>query len=102
MSVPMIVGGQQPGGFGVSPFRATQDGCLSTSATRVVAVTPSDVTTYDPPLRGVRVLTSGNLAFTDSAGTNSSVWAVTAGETIAVEMTKVRSTGTTCTVEGLR
>jgi hypothetical protein len=57
---------------------------------RHVAVTPSDTTTYDPPLRAVYCGGAGNLVLTDLDGTDCT-YVVAAGQQISGFFTKVKA-----------
>ncbi len=76
----------------------------SIPARKLVAVTPSDTTTFDPPLRGIYVGGAGNIsliAAEDSAAVTLSN--VTANTFLPISVTKVMSTSTTATlIVGLR
>lgn len=62
------------------------------------AITKSDSTTYDPPLRGLFVGGAGDVVLTDLAGVDAS-YTVPAGAIIDwLIITKVKSTGTTATL----
>ena len=60
--------------------------------------TISDVTTYDPPLRGCIVEVAGNLAVETIKGDASVIITVVAGQLVPALITKVLATGTTATV----
>jgi hypothetical protein len=61
-----------------------------------VPVTPSNSTTYDPPLRSLYVTVAGDVAFTGVDG-NDDTWTVPANYLIPVAMKKVKAGGTTAT-----
>lgn len=72
------------------------------SAVGVVAVTPSDVTVFTPPLRGLYVGTTGAVAVTCPDLSTAVFTAVPAGVILPVLCSKVLSTGTTAsTIIGL-
>lgn len=66
------------------------------------AVTPSDSTTYDPPLRGIICTVAGNVAVKTAANTTAVTIAVLQGQLIPALITLVMSTNTTATVVGGR
>jgi hypothetical protein len=68
-----------------------------TSASYVIAVTPSDATVYDPPLIALRVGTTAGDVSVVSNGATVVIPAMQAGESLAMEVTKVLATGTTAT-----
>lgn len=59
------------------------------------AVTPSDSATN--PGIGFRVAAAGNVVITDGYGSDVTFTSLAAGETVAVEFSKIKSTGTTAT-----
>lgn len=63
----------------------------------LIQVTPSDATTYDPPLRGCIIETAGDIALETSKGDSSVTITVLAGQIIPALITKVLATGTTAT-----
>ena len=75
-----------------------------TLASRAVAVTKSDVTVYDPPLSGLWVGGTGNVAVVPAGQDNAvSFLAVPAGNFLPVVVSQVLSTGTSATnIVGLR
>lgn len=76
-------------------IRTIGDAAKTTNATYAISVTPSDVTTYDPPLSGIRVgTTAGNVAVV-SNGVTVTIPAVQLYESLQVEITQVLATGTT-------
>ncbi len=64
----------------------------------LIQITASDVTTYDPPLRGCIVEVAGDLAVTPIKSAASVVITVLAGQLIPVMIDQVLATGTTATV----
>jgi len=63
---------------------------------RLVAVTKSDATVYDPCLRAFRVgTTAGDVAVVDAAGNTVTIPGVQVGETVVAHVQKILSTGTT-------
>lgn len=75
-----------------------------TLAARAVAVTKSDATVYDPPLNGLWIGGTGNVAV-KPAGQDDAVsfLAVPAGNFLPVVVSMVLSTGTSATgIVGLR
>jgi hypothetical protein len=68
---------------------------------RHVDITPSDSTTYSPPLNGLLCTVSGNVAVLLSGDTAAVTWVCTAGITYPGSIQKVMSTNTTGTVKGL-
>ena len=66
-------------------------------ATGGIAITASDSTTYDPPLRGVFVGGAGNLNVTGVDGVAVLFTGVVAGSIIPIACTQVLSTSTTAT-----
>lgn len=65
---------------------------------KLTTITPSDVTTYDPPLDGVLVGGVGNLTVKDGAGQTVLLTAVPAGTLLPIEVSQIHSTGTTATL----
>jgi hypothetical protein len=64
----------------------------------LVAITKSDSTVYDPPLRGIYVGGNGDLAITHADSSTAVLVAVSAGTMLPVSnVSKVLSTGTTAT-----
>ena len=69
----------------------------------VVAVTPSDTTTYGPVLRGLFVGGAGNVAVEAEDGSTATFTGVLAGTVLPVTAARVLSTGTSATnITGLR
>lgn len=66
------------------------------SSPLIYAITPSDTTRYDPPLKGIRAGVAGDIVVR-SAGENVTITAAQIGEHIPGEITQVLSTGTTAT-----
>lgn len=64
----------------------------------LIQITPSDVTTFDPPLRGCIVEVAGDLAISPIKSSSDVTITVLAGQMIPVLMDKVLATGTTATV----
>ena len=62
----------------------------------MTAITPSDVTVYDPPLLGVRVGVAGDVAV-DSGGEVLTLTGAVAGEQIPGRFSRVMATNTTAT-----
>jgi len=81
-------------------YRKTPDA----PATHLEAVTPSDSTTYDPPLRALFVGGAGNLAvIAEDDAAAVTMTGVPAGSLVPVMVKKVMSTSTTATnIVGLR
>lgn len=74
------------------------DTYVNASPKKTVSVTPSDTTTYNPPLMGFRVGTAaGDVAVVDGYGNTVVIPSVQVGETIAGEYSKIRATSTTAT-----
>lgn len=63
----------------------------------VLQITASDVTTYDPPLRGCIVETAGDLTITPIKNASSVTITVIAGQLIPAMISKV-NTSTTATI----
>ena len=63
----------------------------------LIQITPSDVTTYDPPLRGCIIEVAGDLDINPIKSASNVVITVVAGQLIPVIITKVRA-ATTATV----
>jgi len=61
---------------------------------QIIAVTPSDVTVYDPPLVGLRVGTTAGDITVRSGGIDVVIDNVNAGETVWCKVNMVYSTGT--------
>ncbi len=61
------------------------------------AITPSDTTVYDPPIRGIYIGGAGNVTIQNEAGVNTLITAPTAGLVLPVFARQVRATGTTAT-----
>jgi hypothetical protein len=68
---------------------------LVDASPNIVAITASDVTTYDPPLLGIRVGTTAGNVKVVSDGITVTITGVQIGETIPGSITKVFSTDTT-------
>jgi len=68
---------------------------------RTVDITPSDSTTYSPPLDGILCTVAGNVAVLLSGDTAAVTWVCLAGVTYPGSIQKVMSTNTTGTVKGL-
>jgi hypothetical protein len=68
---------------------------LSGPAEDYIQVTKSDSTVFDPPLKAFRVGTAGDVAVTTLKGNDRVIPKVLAGETISLQVTKIKSTGTT-------
>lgn len=65
---------------------------------RIQAVTPSDTTTYSPPLYGIYVGGAGAVAVVAAETGNSVTFsAVPVGTILPIQVSKVLSTGTTAT-----
>lgn len=62
-----------------------------------IQITPSDVTEYDPPLRGCIIEVAGDIAI-NPIKSSSMVLSVLKGQLVPVIMTQVLLTGTTATV----
>lgn len=73
---------------------------LESPATRVHQITPNDSADLLVLPRALRVLTGGDLAIRDAAGTDV-VIPVLACEIIPIRVVRVLATGTTATVIGL-
>ncbi|HXF55640.1 MAG TPA: hypothetical protein VNK52_16120 [Hyphomicrobiaceae bacterium] len=68
-----------------------------------VAITPSDATEYTPPLEGLMVGGTGNVAITDMAGNVVTLTAPAVGVVHRIRARKIMQTGTTATgIVGLR
>jgi hypothetical protein len=63
----------------------------------VKAITPSDATTYDPPLRGLRVGTTAGDITVISNDVSVLIPAVQISESLGMNITKVMATGTDAT-----
>ena len=75
----------------------------SESAVDAVAITKSDSTVFTPPLRGIYVGGTGDVAVTTMLGTVITFTAVPAGFILPVYCSKVMSTNTSATsMVGLR
>ena len=72
---------------------------LESHATHHFAIAPANGVNMAIRPRALRVLTSGNLALRDEAGTIL-IYAVTAGEVLPFSAVGVELTGTTATVAG--
>lgn len=66
-------------------------------AEKLVAVTKSDATTYNPPLRSIYVGVSGNVAIVDLGGATITLVGLAAGVFHPVCAVKVMATNTTAT-----
>lgn len=66
----------------------------SSPARDAITVTPSDATVLQN-CRGFRVGTAGNVAVVTRGGTTLTIPSCQTGETVALEVTKILSTGTT-------
>lgn len=77
---------------------------MAMPARHITAVTASDSTEYDPPLRGIYIGGAGNVAVLPPDNTSAvTLTGVTAGSVYPVMCTKVMSTNTTATnIVGLR
>jgi hypothetical protein len=64
---------------------------------RVRVITPSDVTTYSPPLDAILVNGAGNLAIVDLSGNTVTIAGVVAGSLLPIGASRVMSTNTTAT-----
>lgn len=62
---------------------------------RMVEITKSDSTSYDPPIMLLRVGSAGNVAVQDLEGNSITISAVAAGEYIPGPFLKIMSTNTT-------
>ena len=71
-----------------------RDGGVATDA---VAITTSDSTTYDPPLRGLFIGGAGNVNVVTVAGNTVLFTGAIAGSIIPIACTKVMATSTTAT-----
>ena len=65
------------------------------SSPPIKAITPSDVTVYDPPLSGIRVGTTAGNVKVRSGGADVTIVGVQVGETVPGEFNMVYSTDTT-------
>lgn len=81
-----------------SPTTSRGEALPTTAATTGFAVTPSDVTVFTTPTRGLYVGGAGNLTVTMSDGTVLLFAAVPAGSFLPLVVTQVRSTGTAATL----
>lgn len=68
---------------------AWRDPALLVPAAHAAAVTPSDVTLFDPPTRWLYVNGAGNLVVTTLGGETGVVIAVQAGARLPVRVTKI-------------
>lgn len=68
----------------------------------VFAITPSDSTTYSPPLRGVIITVAGDIAIKTAANTTAVTIAVIKGQLIPALITHVMATNTTASSVGGR
>jgi len=73
---------------------STGGAALVNASPKIVSVTPSDSTTYDPPLAGIRIGTAGDVVVT-SGGVDVTISSVDAAESLPGEITAVKATGTT-------
>jgi len=64
----------------------------------LIQITASDVTVYDPPLRGCIVEVAGDLAINPIKSVANVTITVIVGQLIPVIMTQILATGTTATV----
>jgi len=71
----------------------------TSTSDQFTTITPSDVTVLEG-VRGLFIKTGGNLNLGDITG-NTEIFAVTAGQVLPVQPTRVMSTSTTATVIGL-
>lgn len=67
---------------------------LSGPAEDYIAVTPNDNTVYDPPLKAFRAGSTGNISVVTLAGSTVTINNVLAGETISLQVSRIRATGT--------
>lgn len=70
--------------------------------TGAVAVTPSDATTFDPPLRSLFVGGAGNVTITGLDGVDAVFTGVTAGSILPVCCTKVKAATTATNITGIK
>lgn len=70
--------------------------------TGAVAVTASDVTVYDPPLRALFVGGAGNVTLTGLDGNDATFTGVTAGTILPVSCTKVKAATTATNITGIK
>lgn len=70
--------------------------------TGAVAVTASDVTVYDPPLRALFVGGAGNVTLTGLDGIDAVFTGVTAGTILPVSCTKVKAATTATNITGIK
>jgi len=64
----------------------------------LIQITPSDVTVYDPPLRGCIIEAPGDIAINPIKSAVNVTISVLKGQLVPVIMTQVLATGTTATV----
>ena len=80
-----------------APNKGTANGeALVNASPKIVAITKSDVTVYDPPLLGIRVGTAGDV-YVVSDGATVPLRNVAVSEHVSGEITQVLATGTTAT-----
>jgi hypothetical protein len=93
-----------PGGRGEARWSGGLAATGSDPARKLVAVTKSDVTTYDPPLRALWVGGAGNVAVIAADDADAvTITEVAAGTLLPIACSKVMSTNTTATlIIGLR
>lgn len=63
----------------------------------IISITPSDATTYDPPLMGIRVGGTAGDVVVVSNGNTVTISGVNQAEIIPGNITQVKATGTTAT-----
>lgn len=77
-----------------SPAKGTSEALHVDASPKLVEITLSDATVYDPPLLGIRVGTTAGAVKVVSGGADVTIPAVDVGETIVGQITKVYNTGT--------
>lgn len=69
--------------------------------TKAVAITPSDVTVFAPPLKAVYIGGTGNLTVQTEDGTNITFTAPPVGSTVYIQAKQVRAATTATLLIGL-